>query len=275
MDNVKELIENVKNKTPLIHNITNYVTVNDCANILLACGASPIMADDILEVEEITAICNALVINMGTLNERTVEAMIKAGRKSNELNHPVILDPVGAGASKFRTDTTSRLLNEVKFSVIRGNISEIKTVYMGSGSTKGVDASSADTVTEENLEDTVEFAKALSKETGAVIAITGAIDIVADSNKAYVIRNGHPMMSKITGTGCMLSAVIGAYCAANPQNILDAAAVSVSAMGICGEAAYLKMEENDGGTASLKMYLVDFMSKINESIIKERAKNSR
>ncbi len=272
IDSVKELTENVKNKTPLIHNITNYVTVNDCANIILACGASPIMADDILEAEEITAICNALVINIGTLNERTVEAMIKAGRKSNELNHPVILDPVGAGASKFRTDTTARLLKEVKFTVIRGNISEIKTVYRGSKSTKGVDADTADTVSEETLEDAIRFAKALSKDTGAVIAITGAIDIVADSKTAYVMRNGHPLMSKITGTGCMLTAVIGAFCAANPQNILGAAAVSVSAMGICGEAAFKKMKENDGGTSSMKMYLIDFMSNLNDKIIKEKAR---
>ncbi|HWT27027.1 MAG TPA: hydroxyethylthiazole kinase, partial [Mobilitalea sp.] len=127
------IIEKIREKSPLVHCITNYVTVNDCANILLACGASPIMADDRLEVEEITSISNALVINIGTLNERTVDSMLAAGRKANELNHPVILDPVGAGASRLRTDTVKRLLSEVKFSVIRGNISEIKAVYNGSG----------------------------------------------------------------------------------------------------------------------------------------------
>ncbi len=272
MNHIKELMENVKNKTPLIHNITNYVTVNDCANIILACGASPIMADDRLEVEEITAICDALVINIGTLNERLVESMIKAGRKANELGHPVILDPVGAGASGLRTETAARLLKEVKFCVIRGNISEIKTVYMGSSSTRGVDADVADAVTEHNLDDTIRLAMALSKETGAVIAITGAVDIVADSKKAYAIYNGHPMMGKITGTGCMLTAVTGAYCAANPDKILEAAAVSVCAMGICGEEAYKKMNENDGGTSSMKMYLIDYMSKLNDKIIVEKVK---
>ena len=119
---LKEMLANVREKTPLIHNITNYVTVNDCANILLACGASPIMADDIGEVEEITSICTGLNINIGTLNERTIASMIAAGKKANELNHPTLLDPVGAGASKLRTQTSKELLEKVKFSVIRGNI---------------------------------------------------------------------------------------------------------------------------------------------------------
>lgn len=264
----KEILKNVKTKTPLVHNITNYVTVNDCANILLACGGSPIMADDIKEVEEITSICNALVINIGTLNERTIESMIKAGKKANELKNPVILDPVGAGASKLRTGTALKLLKEVKFTVIRGNISEIKTISTGSGNTKGVDADLADAVTEENLDEAAAFAKKLSELTGSVIAITGAIDIVADSEKAYIIKNGHPMMSKITGTGCMLTSVIGAYCAANKENILDAAAAAVCAMGICGELAYEKVRQTDGGTSSLRMHLIDYMSKMDADMMK-------
>lgn len=268
----KEIIENVKSKSPLVHNITNYVTVNDCANILLACGASPIMADDIMEVEDITSICNALVINIGTLNSRTIESMIKAGKKANLLNHPVILDPVGAGASKFRTDTTFRLLKEVKFAAIRGNISEIKTVHAGSGNTKGVDADVSDAVTDENLDDAIIFAENLSKKLDAVIAITGAIDIVANSEKAYVIRNGHPMMSKITGTGCMLTSLIGAYCAANTDKTLEATATAVSAMGLCGELAHEKMTHTDGGTSSLRVHIIDFMSKMDYNMFKEGAK---
>ena len=177
----KELLENVRQSMPLIHNITNYVTVNDCANILLACGGSPIMADDIGEVEEITSICGGLNINIGTLNGRTIPAMLAAGKKANELGHPVVLDPVGAGASNLRTGTALKLLEEIRFTVIRGNISEIKTLALGSGSTKGVDADVADSVTEENLDQAVAFAKDFSKKTGAVIAITGAIDIVADA----------------------------------------------------------------------------------------------
>lgn len=268
----KEIINNVKTKSPLVHNITNYVTVNDCANILLACGASPIMADDILEVEDITSICNALVINIGTLNSRTIESMIKAGKRANKLNHPVILDPVGAGASKFRTDTTFKLLKEVQFTAIRGNISEIKTVHAGSGSTKGVDADVADSVTDGNLDEAILFAKNLSKKLNAIIAITGAIDIVSNSDKSYIIKNGHPMMSKITGTGCMLTSLIGAYCAANQDKILEATATAVSAMGLCGELAYEKVKQTDGGTSSLRMYIIDYMSKLDENMLKGCAK---
>ena len=195
-----EQFANVRTKSPLIHNITNYVTVNDCANMVLACGASPIMADDAAEVEDITTICGGLNINIGTLNSRTIESMLKAGKKANALGHPVVLDPVGAGASALRTETAYRLLDEVQFTVIRGNISEVKTLASGAGTTKGVDADVADRVTEENLDGAVAFAKAFAAKTGAVVAITGAIDIVADGAKAYCIRNGHPMMSAITGT---------------------------------------------------------------------------
>ena len=144
-----ECFENVRSTCPLIHNITNYVTVNDCANMVLACGASPIMADDAAEVEDITTICGGLNINIGTLNSRTITSMLLAGKKANLLGHPVVLDPVGAGASQLRTDTANRLLREVKFTVIRGNISEVKTLASGAGTTKGVDADVADKVTEE------------------------------------------------------------------------------------------------------------------------------
>lgn len=263
----KEIIENIHAKTPLIHSITNYVTVNDCANILLACGASPIMADDEGEVEEITSICGGLVINIGTLNARTVKAMIKAGKKANELSHITVLDPVGAGASGLRTNTTFSLLENIKFSVIRGNISEIKTVAMGTGKTKGVDADVSDSVTDENLDEAVAFAKAMSAKTGSVIAITGKIDIVADSSKAYIIRNGNALMSKITGTGCMLTTIVAAYCTANPERLLDATAAAVCAMGICGELAYDKLVKEDAGTSSYRTYLIDYMSKMNGDML--------
>ncbi len=264
----EKILETVFVKTPLVHSITNYVTVNDCANIILACGGSPIMADDIDEVEEITSICNSLVINIGTLNERTITSMIKAGKKANELGHPVILDPVGAGASKLRTQTVFQLLQEVKFAVIRGNISEIKTVYEGSGTTKGVDADVNDVVHDSNIDEVVSFAQALSKKTDAVIAITGAIDIVADSKKAYIIRNGHPIMSKITGTGCMLTTVIGSFCGANDDDILGATAAAVCAFGLCGELAFDRMKGVDGGTSSFKIFLIDFMSKMTKQMLR-------
>jgi len=268
----ESILKNVQQKTPLVHCITNYVTVNDVANVLLACGGSPIMADDEKDAVEITAICNALVINIGTLNQRTIATMLKTGKKANELSHPVVLDPVGAGASSLRTDTTFKLLEEVKFAVLRGNISEIKTVSKGSGTTKGVDADVSDAVTEKNLDETISFAKELSAKTNAVIAISGAIDIVTDASKAYIIRNGHPMMAKITGTGCMLTAVIAAYCAANPENHLDATAAAVSAFGLAGEIAYDKLVKTDGGNASYRTYLIDAVSKIDAEAIKGGAK---
>lgn len=253
---------------PLVHCITNYVTVNDCANILLACGGSPIMADDAAEVEEITAICSALDINIGTLNERTVKSMLLAGRRANQLGHPVLLDPVGVGASHLRTRTAYDLIDSVKFTVIRGNISEIKTIYAGSGTTKGVDADVADAVTDNTLPQAAAFAKALAARTGAVIAITGAIDIVADGSRAFAIRNGHAKMSRITGTGCMLSAVTCALVAANPGHTLEATAAAVCMMGICGE----KAAATATGTGSFRVALIDAMSSLDGAGLDAAAK---
>lgn len=256
----ENIMQQVKETTPLVHCITNYVTVNDCANAILAVKGSPIMADDEAEVTEITSICSALLINIGTLNKRSIASMIKAGKKANALRHPVILDPVGAGASTLRKETTAQLLKEVKFAVIRGNISEIKMVYAGSGTTSGVDANVADTVTMENLDETIMFAKKLSRRTGAVITITGAIDIVADADKAYVITNGCAEMSSITGTGCMLGAIMGAYAGANPDNLLDAAACATALMGYSGELAKERMFGEFSGTGSLRVHIIDYLS---------------
>ena len=266
-----ECFENVRSTCPLIHNITNYVTVNDCANMVLACGASPIMADDAAEVEDITTICGGLNINIGTLNSRTITSMLRAGKKANLLGHPVVLDPVGAGASQLRTDTANRLLREVKFTVIRGNISEIKTLASGAGTTKGVDADVADKVTEENLDSAVAFAKAFAARTGAVVAITGAIDIVADAHKAYCIRNGHPMMSAVTGTGCQLSALTAAFCAANPDKPLEAAAAAVCAMGLAGEAAHSRLSRLDG-SATYRNYIIDAIYNMTPEQLEEGAR---
>lgn len=267
----ENILENVRKKCPLIHNITNYVTVNDCANIVLACGASPIMADDKNEAADITEICAGLNINIGTLNTRTIDSMLIAGKRANELNHPIVLDPVGAGASKLRTDTAMRLLKEVKFSVIRGNISEIKTLASGSGTTKGVDADVADRITEDNLDEAVAFAKAFAEKTGAVIVITGAIDIAADSKKAYCIRNGHSMMSSITGTGCQLSAMTAAFVTANPEYPLEAAAAAVCAMGYAGEVAHSRLTEMDGN-ATYRNYIIDAVYNMTPEILGKGAK---
>ncbi len=270
MIDFKLILNRVRETKPLIHNITNYVTVNDCANILLACGASPIMADDIEEAAEITSICGGLNINIGTLNHNTVKSMIAAGKKANELGHPAVLDPVGAGASRLRTETALMLMGEVEFSVIRGNISEIKTLASGFGNTKGVDASASDKVTEENLESTIAFAKQFSQQTGAVTAITGAIDIVADKERAYCIRNGHPMMSSITGTGCQLSAMTAAFVTANMECVTEAVAAAVIAMGLCGEKAFERLGSLDGNM-SYRNYIIDAVYRLSPETLERGA----
>jgi len=264
-------LENVKEKTPLIHNITNYVTVNDVANALLASGGSPIMSDEPDDVEDITSICGGLNINIGTLNSRSIEAMFISGKKSKELGHIVLLDPVGAGASKLRTETALKIMNEIKPDIIRGNISEIKALASGRGTTKGVDADVSDTVTEDNLNSAIDFAKEFSKKTGAVIAITGAIDLVADSEKCYIIRNGSPLMSRITGTGCMLSALATAYAVANPDNITDAVAAAVCLMGLAGEMGVARMKESEGNS-TLRNHIIDSIYNMDAEKLNKGAK---
>lgn len=254
----ESIFKNIKNNKPIIHCITNFVTVNDCANIILAGGGSPTMAHHEGEVEEIAKSSQGLVLNMGNVHE--VHSMILAGRENNKINHPVVFDPVGIGASNLRQKTFSKLCENIKFSVIRGNISEIKTIANGKGITKGVDADEKDMVTDENLEEVVKMAKNLSKKLGAVIAISGAIDIVADHKKAYIIRNGNPIMSKITGTGCMSTALIATFCASNNDNILDATAFAVATMGVSGDIAFKRMEEYKGGTMLFRMFLIDNIS---------------
>ena len=252
----RECLENVRKSVPLVHNITNYVTVNDVANVLLACGGSPIMSDEAEDVEDITSVCGGLNINIGTLHKTSIEGMFRAGKKANELGHPVLLDPVGAGASALRTNTALELMKELRLAVIRGNISEIKTLALGSGTTKGVDADVADAVTEENLDDAAEFVKEFARKTGSIIAVTGAIDLVSDGEKCYVIRNGRPEMGKITGTGCQLSGMMTAYVTANPENRLEAAAAAVCVMGLAGEIGWERMREGDGN-ATYRNRIID------------------
>lgn len=245
----KTCLWNVRKSAPLVHNITNYVTVNDVANVILACGGSPIMSDEAEDVEDITSVCGGLNINIGTLHKTSIEGMFRAGRRANELNHPILLDPVGAGASALRTDTALSLMKELKLTVIRGNISEIKTLAQGSGTTRGVDADAADAVTEESLDGAVAFIKEFAQKAGCIAAVTGAVDLVTDGNVCYVIRNGRPEMGRITGTGCQLSGIMTAYITANPDNRLEAAAAAVCMMGLAGEIGWSRMQEGDGNAA--------------------------
>lgn len=268
---LKDNFINVKNAGPLIHNITNYVTANDVANMILACGASPIMADELEEVEEITSVCAGLNINIGTLNTRTIPAMLAAGRKSNELHHATLLDPVGAGASRLRTDTAVKLMENIQFDVIRGNISEIKTLARCGGRTKGVDADAADEIREENLEQAVSFIQDFSRKTKCIIVVTGAIDIVADGDTGYIIRNGRPEMGRITGTGCQLSGLMTAFLAANRGNYLEAAATAVAAMGTAGEIGWANMQKGDGN-AAYRNRIIDAICNLDGDILEDMAK---
>ena len=267
-----EIIDEVRKKNPLVHCITNYVTVNDCANVLLASGGSPVMADDEQEVEDIVSLASALVINIGTLNSRTIPAMFKAGKRANMLGIPVILDPVGAGASSLRTSTANDLIREINLAVIRGNISEIFSIAGDPGSTRGVDASDPDILKGESSDQTISVLKELNKKTGAVITVTGPKDIVVGNDEVYLISNGHPLMSKVSGTGCMLSVLTGACCAVSPSRPAVAAAAAVALMGIAGGLAYEKLLLTGGGTLTYRTLIVDEVSKMNVEKFREAAK---
>lgn len=225
-------LDMVRKKRPLIHHITNYVTVNDCANIVLAAGASPVMADDPEEAADMTGISQALVLNIGTLNSRTVTSMLAAGKKANDLGIPVVFDPVGCGATTFRTDIARRIASEVRLSVVRGNISEIRSLCGLESHTQGVDASAAD-----EREDKVETAQRAASAIRCVAAVTGKEDVVTDGARTILIENGCAAMAKITGTGCMCTSLTGAFCGACPEALLEAAAAAVAYMGVCGEIA--------------------------------------
>lgn len=261
----EKIFVNITEKNPLVQCITNFVTVNDCANIILACGGSPTMAHHKEEVEEIAACCQSLVLNMGTVSD--TEAMILAGKKCNELNIPVVIDPVGMGASQLRNKTFDELSKNIHFSVIRGNVSEIKRIATGKGSTSGVDASEMDKITENNVYEIAQMAKELSIKMNSVIVVSGPIDVVADKFTAYIIRNGHPIMARITGSGCMSTALIGAFCGANKENIVEASAAAVASMGVCGELAFKKMKLTEGGTMTFRMLLIDYISNMTSEMI--------
>lgn len=262
-----ELLGQLRSNKPLVHNITNYVTVNDCANAVLAIGASPIMADDIGEAADITAISSALVINIGTLNHRTVESMLAAGKKANELGIPVVFDPVGAGASRLRNETTRAILSEIKVSVVRGNMSEISFIAGLNANTKGVDAAEEDIASGDAAQAAV--ALAVAEKLECVAAITGATDIITDGKRIAVVSNGHKMLSDVTGTGCMTTALVGSFCGAG-RDAFVAAVAGIAAMGIAGEIAF----ENAGskGTGSFHMAIIDAISRLDEKILFERAR---
>jgi hydroxyethylthiazole kinase len=229
---VAELLFRVREDRPLVHHITNIVTVNDCANITLCAGAAPVMAESDREVAEMVSIAGALVLNIGTLSPGQVEAMLIAGRKANELGIPVILDPVGAGATSYRTETTLQLLSSVKISVLKGNAGEIGVIAGSGGKVRGVDSAGL-------TGDPVETARKCALATGCTVAMTGAEDIITDGKRLFIVKNGHPMMDRLSGTGCMAASVTGAFAAVS-DDYTESSAAALAVFGRAGEIAAAK-----------------------------------
>lgn len=257
---IEHTADRVRSAGPLVHCITNYVTVESCANAVLAVGASPIMSDEPADVVDITSICNALVINIGTLNMQTIAGMKAAGARAAELGHPIVLDPVGAGASALRTKTAGELLDSLPIALVRGNMSEVKALAGQAAATQGVDVNPADAVTSAgDIAEAAAFARDFAAKANCTVAITGPIDIVADANRAFAVRNGSPLQGRITGSGCMLSAISGAYAARAEGDMVQAALVAVVHMGAAGQAAQARMKAGDG-TGTFHTYLMDALS---------------
>ena len=255
---IKTVLENTQNRTPMVHSITNNVTINDCANIILAAGGTAIMAQDEREVEEITSHAQALVLNMGAV--RAQEAMLRAAKIAKQNGRPVMLDPVAAGASTLRREMCARLLCENLVSVIRGNASEVRALAAGAEQETGVEASALDSVTEDNLQESAAWLRSFSRRTGAVVMLTGAMDVITDGTRTAVVRGGSAYLRRITGAGCMLTSLTGVYCGANPNTLLEAAVTASEVMKHCGETAEARVRKEMEGTASFRTRLIDAVS---------------
>jgi len=227
-----DLLDRIRVRAPLVHNITNFVVMNSSANILLALGASPVMAHSRREVAEMAALAGALVLNIGTLEEKWIEAMLQAARTANGRGIPVILDPVGAGATAYRSQAVATILHNASVSVIRGNASEVLSLAVADVTTKGVDSSLAVSA------EMAAAAGAIAREHGCIVAISGEKDLVTDGDRVLRVANGVPLMTRVTGLGCGLSAVTGAFCAVAEGDLLEAVAAAFGYYGLCGELAH-------------------------------------
>jgi hydroxyethylthiazole kinase len=252
----------MQEKKPLVHCITNIVTVNDCANIVLAAGGSPTMAHHPLEVAEIAEGCDSLVCNMGAME--SYEAMLVAGKAAKKAGHPIVLDPVGASGASYRREKTIELIEQIKPEVIRGNYSEIRALAMDQRTQIGVDAAEETAFSEyENKTIVQEYAK----KTNAIVIASGSTDIISDGINTCMVSSGSRFMSRITGAGCMETALLGTFMGA--QSSFNSAAAACLVMGICGELAEEKTHENSGGTMTFRMYLIDAVSTLTEEDLKK------
>ncbi|WP_339257454.1 hydroxyethylthiazole kinase [Paenibacillus sp. FSL P2-0136] len=234
-------LSKVRQANPLVHNITNIVVANFTANGLLALGASPFMADAIEEVADVAAMSGAVVLNIGTLNEAAIASMIEAGKAANRHHVPLVLDPVGAGATAYRTDVTAKLLSELQLTALRGNVAEVANVAGESWASKGVDAGAGEG-------DVVALAIKAAQKLNCVVIITGKEDIITDGKRTYIASNGHSILTRVTGTGCLLSAVVGAFLAVSGGEVLEAAAEALSFYGVAAELAAEAAEAQGPGS---------------------------
>ncbi len=247
----------VRTARPLVHHITNYVTVNDCANICICAGGAPVMTDAAEDVPAMAALASAVVLNIGTLNERTVASMALAGRAANQAGAPVVLDPVGVGATAYRTAAAERLLREVKIAVIKGNAGEISVLAGLGGKVRGVDSVDAG--------DPADAARKLAQRTGAVVAATGPTDYVSDGRQTLTLHNGCGLLEKVSGTGCMVASVVGCYvgaCGASAETV----AAAISVFNIAAEMAAAEAD----GPGTFRPRLMDAMDALTAAEVEER-----
>ncbi|HEY5570803.1 MAG TPA: hydroxyethylthiazole kinase [Bacteroidales bacterium] len=259
MINIQNLVRDVqlvREKSPLIHNITNYVVMNNTANALLAIGASPVMAHSIDEVVEMAGIASALVLNIGTLDAEWVESMLLAGKTASTQNTPIVFDPVGAGATSYRTKVCKQIIEVCKPSIIRGNASEILALCHANIQTKGVDSTASS-------DSALDSAKALALLTRSVVVISGPTDYITDGIKVNTVENGNPMMARVTGMGCTSTAVVAAFAAIN-TNLMEAATHGMAVMSIAGEIA----ASRSPGTGSLQVNFLDELCRLDEETLR-------
>ncbi len=253
-------LKNLRDKKPLIHNITNFVVMNYTANALLACGASPVMAHAREEVEEMVSFAGALVLNIGTLTPDFIDSMIKAGKRANEINVPIILDPVGSGATRLRTESAKRLINELDIKVVRGNASEVLSLAQEGSRTKGVDSI-------HSVDEASDAAIELAKELNTTLVITGEVDLVTDGMRINLCFNGHELMGYVTGTGCTATVLIGAFMAVE-EDAVNAASTALAYFGLAGEISASKAK----APGSFQMGMLDALYTIDGTTLEDGAR---
>lgn len=266
--NISDLLEirrKVKAEKPLIHCITNHISINDCANVVLAVGAKPIMAEHPAEVSEITASAKALAVNLGNINDTRMESILLSGKRALEKNIPSIIDIVGVACSPLRLDFAKKFILECHPSVIKGNMSELKALCGMESSAKGIDVGEKDAVTNDTIIANITMLTSLSSKTGSVVAATGIVDIITNGTDTYLIENGCEMLSMITGTGCMLNVLAAAFI--SNKNIIGGTVLATALMGICGE-----LSQNENGTGTFRTTLLDSIFSLSDYKLEEKIK---